>query len=96
MTDKSILKALIWDKVRQKGVSIGKYSTYKPDLQMINSICGNSVICIWGRSAIVAFRENLTDKNLADYPFSLIESARNFHVEEDNPMLLVFTFKGTN
>lgn len=93
MTDRSIVKALLWDKIMHKGVQIENYSSYNPDLKLFKSINNNSVICIWDRSAILAFRNNLDETTMKSYPSDLIEAAVNFNMEEDNPMLIVFTFK---
>ena len=93
MTDKSRVKALLWDKKLLKGVRIDNYSNFAPDLKLFKSIHHNTVFAVWDRNSIAAFRENLNEKNRKSYPSEMIEAVCNFNMEEDNPMLIVFTFK---
>lgn len=93
MTDKSRVKALLWDKKLLKGVRIDNYSNFAPDLKLFKSIHHNTVFAVWDRNSIAAFRENLNEKNRKSYPSEMIEAICNFNMEEDNPMLIVFTFK---
>ena len=52
---------------------------------------GNSIISIWDRSAIAAFKRNTDDT--AIYPKYVREMAENFNDEDDNPILIFHTFK---
>lgn len=93
ITDKSIAKAILWDKKENKTLYLKQYATYTPDLQIFTSTVGNSVICVWNRSSIEAFRQDLINGTVTGYPDSVKEAVMNFDEDEDNPMLIVFTFK---
>ena len=93
ITDKSIAKAILWDKKENKTLYLKQYATYTPDLQTFTSTIGNSVICVWNRSSIEAFRQDLINGTVTGYPDSVKEAVMNFDKDEDNPMLIVFTFK---
>lgn len=91
VTGNGIVNGILWDKKNKSGVNITQYSTYKPDLRLFKSISGNSVISIWDRSAISAFKRNTDDS--AIYPKYVREMAENFNDEDDNPILIFHTFK---
>lgn len=93
VADKSTINAILWDKKQKKGLYITKYSTYTPDLQLFKSTFNNSVVCIWDRSAILTFRRNMADKTITGYSENVQKMAENFNDEEDNPILIVHTFK---
>lgn len=90
-TGNGIVNGILWDKKNKKGVNITQYSTYKPDLCLFKSVSGNSIISIWDRSAISAFKQNTDDT--AIYPKYVREMAENFNDEDDNPILIFHTFK---
>lgn len=89
--ENGIVKGILWDKKYKNGVYINEYSTYKPDLQLFKSVSDNSVISIWDRSAISAFKRNIVDTTT--YPKYVYEMIENFNDEEDNPILIFHTFK---
>lgn len=90
-TGNGSVNGILWDKKNKSGVNITQYSTYKPDLMLFKAISGNSVISIWDRSAISAFKRNAEDN--AIYPKDVREMAENFNDEDDNPILIFHTFK---
>lgn len=93
MTTQSIPQAILWDKKTNSGVYIQRYTTHYPNLQLFKSTYENSVVCIWNRDAIEAFKQELHSKKIVSYPEIVQETIKNFNEDEDNPILIFFNFK---